>query len=129
MKAPAFLSPYLEGDSPKRLLQGLALGTIATVVVGFNWGGWQLGSTVDKKVEAANQTATVAALAPICAEKFEQAAGADNGLVVELNDINSWSRKRHLIEAGWVTFPGGAEPNDNVAQTCAELLSKSLQLK
>ena len=128
MKFPAFISPYLDGDSPKRMLQGLVVGAIATLVIGFNWGGWQLGGTVDKRVEAASQTAMVAALAPICAEKFEQAADTDEGLVVELDEIDSWLRKRHLIKAGWATFPGGAEPNDIVAQTCATLLSDSLKL-
>ena len=128
MKIPAFISPYLDGDSPKRIFQGLVVGTIATLVIGFNWGGWQLGGTVDKRVEAASQTAMVAALAPICAERFEQAADADKGLVVELSEIDSWLRNRHLIKAGWATFPGGVQPNDNVAKTCAELLSKSLQL-
>ena len=128
MKYPAFISPYLEGDSPKRMLQGLAVGAIATLVIGFTWGGWQFGGTVDERVDAANQTAMVAALAPICAERFEQAADADKDLVVELNDIDSWLRKRHLIEAGWATFPGGAEPNDNVVQSCAALLGDSLKL-
>lgn len=128
MKLPAFISPYLDGDSPKRMLQGLAVGAIATLAVGFSWGGWQLGDTADKRAEAASQTAMVAALAPICAEKFEQAADADKGLVVELSEIDSWLRKRHLIKAGWATFPGGAEPNDSVAQTCASLLSASLKL-
>ncbi len=128
MKIPAFISPYLEGDSPKRILQGLVVGAIVTLVIGFNWGGWQLGGTAEKRVEAASQTAMVAALAPICAERFKQAANADKGLVVELSEIDSWLRNRHLIKAGWATFPGGAEPNDNVAKTCAELLSKSLQL-
>jgi hypothetical protein len=110
------------------MLQGLVVGAIATLVIGFNWGGWQLGGTVDKRVEAASQTAMVAALAPICAERFQQSADTDKGLVVELNEIDSWLRKTHLIKAGWATFPGGAEPNDNVAQTCARLLSKSLKL-
>jgi hypothetical protein len=110
------------------MLQGLVVGAIATLVIGFNWGGWQLGGTVDKRVEAASQTAMVAALAPICAKKFEQAADADKGMVVELNEIDSWLRNRHLIKAGWATFPGGAEPNNNVAKTCATLLSNSLKL-
>lgn len=128
MKFPAFISPYLDGDSPKRMIQGLVVGAVATLVIGFSWGGWQLGGTVDERAEAASQTAMVAALAPICADKFERAAGADKGLVVELNEIDSWLRNRHLIKAGWATFPGGAEPNDIVAKKCAALLSNSLEL-
>ena len=128
MKVPAFLSPYIDGDSPKRLVQGLVVGAVATLVIGFGWGGWQLGSTVDERVETASQAATVSALAPICADKFEQAARMDNGLVVELKEVESWKRDSHLIKAGWVTFPGDAEPNNNVAEACSNLLREVLQL-
>ena len=128
MLIPSFLSPYLDGDSPKRLLQGLAVGVIGTAVIGFGWGGWQLGGTVDERVEIASQAATVAALAPICAERFQQAAGADNGLVDELGALSSWERYSHLKKAGWATFPGGAEPDDKVAGACANLLTEALKL-
>lgn len=129
MDVPSFLSPYVDGDSPKRLLQGLAVGVVATLVIGFNWGGWQLGGTATENMETASQAATVAALAPICAEKFERAASTNDGLATELGALNSWDRDNHLIKAGWVTFAGGAQPDDNVAEECASLLSKALSLK
>jgi hypothetical protein len=37
------LPANLYGESLKRLLQGAAVGAIATVVIGFGWGGWVLG--------------------------------------------------------------------------------------
>ena len=129
MKIPSFLSPFLDGDSPKRLVQGLAVGVIGTAVIGFGWAGWQLGSAVDERVETASQAAMVAALAPICADKFERAADANNGLVDELGALSFWERDSHLIKAGWATFPGGAEPNDKVADACVNLLSNTLNLK
>lgn len=128
MKVPSFLSPFVDGDSPKRLFQGLAAGVIGTLIVGFVWGGWNIGSTVEKKVEAASLKAMVAALAPICAANFEQAAKANNGLVVDLTAVSSWQRDRHLMKAGWATFPGGAEPDYNVADACATLLNASLEI-
>jgi hypothetical protein len=36
------------GDSLKRLLQGAATGALVMVIVGFTWGGWTLGITVEK---------------------------------------------------------------------------------
>ena len=89
MKVPSFLSPFVDGDSPKRLFQGLAAGVIGTMVIGFGWGGWNVGSTVEQKVEAAGVSAMVAALAPICADKFERAAKADNDLIVKINAVDS----------------------------------------
>jgi len=129
MEVPSFLSPFVEGDSPKRLFQGLAVGVIGTLIIGFGWGGWNLGGTVDQKVETASRTSMVAALAPICADKFERAAKADNDLVVKLNAVDSWMRDDHLMKAGWATFPGRAEPDRDVASACAELLNTALKLK
>ena len=98
MKAPSFLAPFLDGDSPKRLIQGLAVGAIGTMVIGFNWGGWNIGSTVEQKVETAGVSAMVAALAPICADKFEQAAKADCRQA--LNTTRSVSNARDGIRGG-----------------------------
>jgi len=38
----------LQGKPLKRLPQGAAAGAVATIVVGFNWGGGSLGSIADK---------------------------------------------------------------------------------
>ena len=129
MKAPSFLAPFLDGDSPKRLIQGLAVGAIGTMIIGFNWGGWNIGSTVEQKVETAGISAMVAALAPICAAKFERAAKADNDLIVKINAVDSWQRNAYLKKAGWTTFPGGVEANYDVAEACVTLLNTSLKLK
>jgi hypothetical protein len=127
LKVPSFLSPFLDGDAPTRLFQGFVAGVIGTIAIGFIWGGWHLGGTVDKMVSAATQKATVTALAPICADKFQRAAKANNGLIVELKAVNAWERDGFLKKAGWVTFPGGAEPNDNVAEACVNLLRETLK--
>ena len=42
------LPSILQGESLTRLLQGAAAGAVATMFVGFYWGGWSLGSTADK---------------------------------------------------------------------------------
>ena len=129
MEVPSFLSPFVEGDTPKRLFQGLAVGVIGTLIIGFGWGGWNLGGTVEEKLETASRTSMVAALAPICADKFERAAKADNDLVVKLTAVDSWQRDSHLMKTGWATFPGGAEPDRGVAEACATLLNTAFKLK
>ena len=57
-----------QGESLKRLLQGAAVGAVATIFVGFSWGGWSLGSTADKMAKEQSERSVVAALAPVCAE-------------------------------------------------------------
>ena len=105
------------------------MGVVATVVIGFSWGGWVLGSTAAEKAEMAAQTAMVQALSPICAARFEEAANAQNGMVAEFAAVDSWQRDSHLIKAGWATFPGGAKPDNDVAEACAKLLITSLKIK
>jgi hypothetical protein len=41
-------TPNVQRKSLTRLLQGAAAGVVATIFVGFHWGGWSLGSTADK---------------------------------------------------------------------------------
>jgi len=57
----------LQGESLKRLLQGAVAGAIATMFVGFYWGGWVARSTADKMAKERSELAVVAALAPVCA--------------------------------------------------------------
>lgn len=127
MKTPEFLAPYVDGTSPTRLLQGLVVGAVGAMAIGFGLGGWNTGGTVEKKVEMASNSATVAALAPICADKFEQAAKADGDLIVKLNAVSSWQRDDHLADDGWTTFAGGAEPNRNVAKACLTMIETALK--
>ncbi len=43
------LPSILQGESLKRLLQGRSRPVaVATIFVGFSWGGWSLSSTADK---------------------------------------------------------------------------------
>lgn len=129
MKLPAFLSPYVTGDSPVRLFQGLAVGIVGTLLYGFGSSGWNTSTTVQAKVDEATLSTMIAALAPICAERFETEAKTDTSLVDQINGVKRWGRDSHLVETGFATFPGGAEPNIKVAEECGILLTKSLKLE
>ena len=122
MEMPAFLAPFLEGNSPKRLVQGICAGAIATMVIGFNWGGWTLGSTAKDMVQKRSQAAVVEALAPICADRFQHASEAPANLV-EFKKVNSWQQDTFIEKGGWATFPGMTSPERGVAQACANLLA------
>jgi hypothetical protein len=118
MKVP----PILEGDSFKRLLQGAAAGAVVAMIVGFNWGGWTLGSTVEKVSKERADTAVVAALAPICVDQFRQAANATASLT-ELKKISyAWDRGTFIEKGGWAIMPGSEKANSAVAKACAETL-------
>jgi hypothetical protein len=116
------LPPILRGESVKRLLQGAFVGFLATVIIGFNWGGWTLGSTAKQMAEKSANTALVAALAPMCADKFRQAADASLNMT-ELKKVSSWMQDSFIEKGGWATFPGMTSPEHGVAQACADLLT------
>jgi hypothetical protein len=46
---------HLHGESLRRLLQGVAVGTIATIIIGFSWGGWVTGGSA-RGMTAATET-------------------------------------------------------------------------
>src|SRR5271170_1396765 len=67
-------SVWYRGESLTRLLQGVAVGAVATLVIGFSWGGWVLGSSAKEMAENASTSAVIAAIAPICADQFRASA-------------------------------------------------------
>ena len=117
MQVPAIL----QGDSLKRLLQGAFVGFLATVVIGFGWGGWTLGSTAKELAGKSASGAVIAALAPICVDKFQRAAGAEANLV-ELKKVSSWQQTSFVEKGGWATLPGSDIANSSVARACADIL-------
>ncbi len=86
------LPPMLQGEQLTRLLQGAVVGAIVTIALGFGWGGWQLHSNSEKLAQQRADAAMVAALAPICADKFQHASDAKATLVA-LKATDSWSQE------------------------------------
>ena len=118
MRLPAIL----EGESITRLVQGAVAGIVATAVIGFSWGGWMLESNAKAMAVKDTSAALVAVLAPMCADKFRQAADATANMA-ELKKVNSWMQDSYIEKGGWATFPGMTSPDRGVAQACATLLT------
>ncbi len=118
----SMLQSMTQGDSPKRLLQGAIIGAALAMIIGFGWGGWQLQSKAQRTTEQSVDKALIAALAPICVDKFQHGADAKASLVA-LKATDSWKRDVFVEQGGWATFPGTAEPNRNVAEACANILN------
>jgi len=111
----------LHGESLTRLLQGIAIGAIATMAIGFYWGGWVTGGTAKEMAQKSASSAVVSALAPICVDMFQHAVDA-TGNMVELKKISSWQQGSFIEKGGWATMPGTTSPNTAVARACAEAL-------
>ena len=119
----------LQGESLTRLMQGAAAGAVATIVVGFFWGGWSLASTADRMAKDRSGLAVVAALAPVCADRFRALADFD-ARKTTLSKVNSWKRRDEFPKE-FVTLPGKSYPDTTLVDACYTLLiaPKSVQLK
>jgi hypothetical protein len=115
----------LSGDSPKRILQGMAIGSVLTIAIGFNWAGagfgWTTGGTAEKLANKRADTAVIAVLAPVCAAKFlAQPEIAAKKAAFEKTE--SWKRRNELPKE-WTTLPGESYQNSDLADACsAEIL-------
>jgi hypothetical protein len=117
METPAML----RGESLKRLLQGIVVGAVATMVVGFHWGGWMLGGTAREMANTQASSAVVAALAPICVVQFQNAADASSQLAL-LKKVSTWEQGSFIEKGGWNKMPGSKSADEGVARACANML-------
>ena len=108
----------------KSFLWGSACGALAMAVVGFTWGGWVTGSKAESAASDRATDAVVAALAPICVDKFRHAADAAAN-AVELKKTDAWSQAEFVEKGGWASVPGPDNPDrvSAVAKACAALLT------
>ena len=116
------LPSILQGESLKRLLQGAAVGAVATIFVGFSWGGWVLGSTAHRLAADQAHTAVVAVLTPICVEKFLQNSDAQANLAALREISSNWQQGQYVEKGGWATRPGATSSDYELARACAAKL-------
>jgi len=93
----------LQGESRTRLIQGMVIGAVASMVIGFSWGGWLLGSTAHRLAADQASTAVVAVLTPICVEKFLQNSDAQANLAALRKISTNWQQGQYVEKGGWVT--------------------------
>lgn len=96
---------------------------IATIVVGFSWGGWVTGGSSRTMAAAAGDTARGELASAICVERFNAAPDAAARLA-EFKAIPDSYKKRQFVEAGgWATMPGQTTPDRRGAEGCVVTLA------
>ena len=118
MQVPSFL----QAESRTRLLQGMAIGAVASMVIGFSWGGWMTSGTADKLAAEQAKTAVVAALVPICVEQFQHNSDAKANLAALQKISSNWEQGQYVEKGGWATPPGATSGDYQLARLCAEKL-------
>lgn len=94
------------------------VSVIATIVVGFVWGGWVTDGTAAQMAQRAVGKARADLAAAICVERFEHSPSAAVELA-SLKKTHSWDRGTFIKKGGWVTLPGMHTPVSGAASLCA----------
>lgn len=113
----------------KPALWGAAGGAVVLALIGFTWGGWHTASSAKKLAKQEAGSAVVAALVPVCVDNFGKSSDASTNLSALKNISSLWEQGRFIEKGGWATFPGGKEPNSDVASECAGKLTKPAAAK
>jgi hypothetical protein len=67
-------------------------------------GGWVTGGKAAAMAHSQSQTALVAALTPICVEKFQANADAPWNLIELKHSEYPWTRRDDTMKGGWASF-------------------------
>jgi dienelactone hydrolase len=110
-------------ESIKPAVWGMVCGGIATMVVGFSWGGWITTGTAGQMERASAKAAMVTAFTPLCVAKAEPQVDK----LAELKGLSSWKYNDFVAEAGWVDNVS-AEYRDDVAEVCASTLIEGMNV-
>ena len=116
---------FFEGVSITRFLQGAAAGVVATLFIGFTWGGWVTSGTATAMTDKAVEATQVTLYSPICVERYTAKATPEQR--AEFAKESDWNRDSIIEKTGFATLPDSNSPNGVVADACAATLSKLLK--
>lgn len=94
---------------------------IATLVIGFNWGGWVTGGTATTMATNAASSARTDLVADACVNRFQANPDAPAQLDL-LKKTESYKRADLIKKGGWATIPGNKDSVEGAADRCAQQL-------
>ena len=109
MNMPAIL----QGEARKRVLQGIAIGAVATIAIGFIWGGWVTGDTARGMSTTAENSGRMSVLVPMCVAQFT----ASDGAVAKFKAASAYSKDSVVSE--YVKTVAATDMNYSFARACA----------
>jgi hypothetical protein len=116
MQAPTWLKPAI---------MGAIAGGIATMIVGFNYGGWYLGSSAETLAQKQSTAAVTAALIPVCVNQSQVDPEGVTKLKAFSAIKSTYEQRDFVMKAGWATMPKADGPNRDLASACADVLAKT----
>ncbi|MGF7162064.1 hypothetical protein FHS85_003707 [Rhodoligotrophos appendicifer] len=95
---------------------------IATIVVGFWFGGWVTGGTAEAMAKNAATTSRAELASAICVTRFTAAPDFSVQLAA-LKKESSWQQDDFIEKGGWTTLGGMTEPVEDAAGLCSKELA------
>lgn len=92
--------------------------SVATIIVGFAWGGWVTGGTAERMAADAAHDARAQLAAASCVYRFNQGPETAAHLA-DLKKVQSYEVNSLLVKGGWATMPGDPDPVPGAANICA----------
>jgi hypothetical protein len=106
----------------KPAIWGAVAGAIATLILGFYFGGWHTPGSAEQLANERSEKKVIAALAPFCVDRFRKSADAAQSAEL-LKFTTDYERGSFLEKGGWTTLPGSTETNWAVGRACGDLLA------
>jgi hypothetical protein len=95
---------------------------VATIAVGFTWGGWVTRATATAMSDGAAADAQAKLAAEICAAQFNLNPDAAIQLTA-MTKLDNWDRADFIRKGGWANLPGIKDPVSGSADLCAQQLA------
>ena len=99
-------------------------GAVATIVIGFSWGGWVTGGSVRAMTDKAAQSAHQELAAAVCSNRFAASPDAHTQLATLKGITSSYQRGKFVEDGGWAVMPGATDADRQDANACADGLLK-----
>jgi len=99
-----------------------AASIVATIVIGFSWGGWVTGGTAMQMATDSGARASAQMAAADCIVRFKNGPDASAQLATLKKADSSYERTDLIKKEGWATMPGTKDPVEGAADICARNL-------
>ena len=109
-------------DRLNGFLWGTAIGAIAAIIAGLSMGWVVSGQKAEVMAKSRAESAVIAAMTPICVDRFKRADGYAEKLATLKKIGAPWERRNFVEKGDWAKI--GAESSFAVADACAEALNK-----
>lgn len=89
------------------------MGAVATIAIGFIWGGWVTGDTARRMSETAESSGRMSVLVPLCAAQFT----ATEGAIAKFKAASAYSQENIIGE--YVKTVAATSMDYSIAKACA----------